>query len=280
MTCEEVQELIHPYIDGELDLVRNVEIECHLSECEICRSEHRCYSDVRTLVQGEAEYFAAPEIFKKRIALNNNGASERTVGAALRGRPWLGNIYSNHGRPRRAAPTVRSEALLPRRWVAAAAAVILALSALLLWTIFFAGSQSRADNLLAQEVVASHIRSMMVDHLVDVPSSDQHTVKPWFNGKLDFAPSVKDLADNGFPLAGGRLDYIDNRTVAVLVYQRRKHSINLFIFPSPNVSDQPVQQLSLNSYNLVHWTTSGTSYWAVSDVNSTDLSEFAKLLSQ
>ena len=247
MTCEEVQELIHPYIDGELDLVRNVEIECHLGECEICRSEHRGYSDVRTLVQGEAQYFAAPEILKKRITLKNNDASE---------------------------------ALLPRRWLAAAAAVILALSALLLWMIFFAGSQSRADNLLAQEVVASHIRSMMVDHLVDVPSSDQHTVKPWFNGKLDFAPSVKDLADNGFPLAGGRLDYIDNRTVAVLVYQRRKHSINLFIFPSPNVSDQPVEQLSLNSYNLVHWTSSGTSYWAVSDVNSADLSEFAKLLSQ
>jgi anti-sigma factor RsiW len=121
---------------------------------------------------------------------------------------------------------------------------------------------------------------MMVDHLVDVPSSDQHTVKPWFNGKLDFAPSVTDLADRGFPLTGGRLDYIDNRTVAALVYQRRKHSINLFIWPSPNVPDQPVQQLSLNSYNLVHWTTSGTSYWAVSDVNSTDLSEFAKLLSQ
>ena len=120
----------------------------------------------------------------------------------------------------------------------------------------------------------------MVDHLVDVPSSDQHTVKPWFNGKLDFAPSVTDLADNGFPLAGGRLDYIDNRTVAALVYQRRKHSINLFIWPSSGVPDEPVQQLSLNSYNLVHWTTSGTSYWAVSDVNSTDLSEFAKLLSQ
>ena len=145
--------------------------------------------------------------------------------------------------------------------------------------IFSARSQSRTDNLLAQEVVSSHIRSMMLNHLVDVPSSDQHTVKPWFNGKLDFAPEVKDFADQGFPLAGGRLDYIDNRTVAALVYQRRKHSINLFIWPSPGAPINP-QQFSVNGYHIIHWTKSGASYWAVSDVNSTDLSEFAELVSR
>jgi anti-sigma factor RsiW len=120
---------------------------------------------------------------------------------------------------------------------------------------------------------------MMLNHLVDVPSSDQHTVKPWFNGKLDFAPYVEDLAADGFPLVGGRLDYIDNRTVAALVYQRRKHSINLFIWPSPG-ADKPAQQFSVNGYNIIRWTNSGSTYWAVSDVNSTDLSEFAKLLSR
>jgi anti-sigma factor RsiW len=156
--------------------------------------------------------------------------------------------------------------------------VILTLFGVLLWTMVF--PRSRNENLLAQEVVSSHIRSMMLNHLVDVPSSDQHTVKPWFNGKLDFAPDVKDFADQGFPLVGGRLDYIDNRTVAALIYQRRKHAINLFIWPAPEVNNQPAQQLSVNGYNIIHWTRSGTRYWAVSDVNSADLSEFAKLVSQ
>src|SRR6185503_12846278 len=162
---------------------------------------------------------------------------------------------------------------------AIAAALILALSGGLLWKILAARSQSNTDDLLAQEVVSSHIRSMMLNHLVDVPSSDQHTVKPWFNGKLDFAPDVKDLVDQGFPLVGGRLDYVDNRAVAALVYQRRKHSINLFIWPSSDAA-KSTQQFSVNGYNIIHWTNSGSTYWAVSDVNSTDLSEFAKLLSR
>jgi anti-sigma factor RsiW len=246
VTCEQVQELIPAHIDGELDLLRNLEIEGHLGECEVCRSEHQGHENVRALVQGGAQYFRAPEILKKRI--------EKQV-----------------------RPTRR---LRSRRWLAAAAAVILALSGVLLWTLFSARSQSRAGNLLAQEVVSSHIRSMMLNHLVDVPSSDQHTVKPWFNGKLDFAPDVKDLADQGFPLVGGRLDYIDNRTVAALVYQRRKHSINLFIWPAAGITDKTAQRSSVNGYNIIHWTRAGTSYWAVSDVNNADLDEFANLLSQ
>ena len=281
MTCEQVQELIHAYIDGELDLVNNLEIEGHLGECEVCQAEHQQHSKMRASVQGCMQYFSAPEILKTRIEAQT-GAAERTVGAALRGRPWFAhgiqettvsgfpNTIQNHGRPRRAAPTVRSTAFY------FAATVILAVSGMLLWAI---RSQSSADNLVAQEVVSSHIRSMMLNHLVDVPSSDQHTVKPWFNGKLDFAPDVKDLAAYGFPLVGGRLDYIDNRTVAALVYQRRKHSINLFIWPSTRATDQSAQQFSVNGYNIIHWTSSGSKYWAVSDVNSADLSEFAKLVS-
>ena len=273
VTCEEVQELIHGFIDGELGLVPTLEIEDHLGECETCRSEHQGQLNLRTLVREGARYFNAPEL------------TARTVGAALRGRPWLGlrgsgsggvglaNTIQNHGRPRRVAPTVRSQIL------AIAAMVILALSGVLSYSIFSARSQSHNDDLLAQEVVSSHVRSMMLNHLVDVPSSDQHTVKPWFNGKLDFAPEVKDLVDQGFPLVGGRLDYIDNRTVAALVYQRRKHSINLFIWPSTR-SDQAEQQFSNHGYNIIHWTRSGASYWAVSDVNSADLGEFAKLVSR
>ena len=247
VTCEELQELIHAYIDGELGLVTNLEIEGHLGECETCRSEHQEHSNVRALVQGGAQYFNAPELLKKRI--------EKQIKSG------------------------RSQTVSSRRWLAIAAMVILAFSGVLSWTIFSARSQSHNDDQLAQEVVSSHIRSMMLNHLVDVPSSDQHTVKPWFNGKLDFAPQVKDLAPEGFPLVGGRLDYVDNRTVAALVYQRRKHSINLFIWPSDG-SDQSAQEFSNHGYNIIHWTQSGASYWAVSDVNSADLSEFANLLSR
>ena len=245
MTCEQVQELIHAHIDGELDLLRTVEVENHHGDCESCQSEFREQSQLRSLVRAEGHYFAAPDLLRKRV--------EKLV-----------------------KPTTRSKS---KYWpsLGAAAALILALAGILLWTLLSTHSRNN-DDLLAAEIVSSHVRSMMLDHLVDVPSSDRHTVKPWFNGKLDFAPEVKDFSAQGFPLAGGRLDYIGNRTVAALVYQRRKHSINLFIWPAPGSADQPAQQSSRQGYNLVHWTKAGTNCWVVSDVNVADLKEFAQLL--
>ena len=170
---------------------------------------------------------------------------------------------------------------LPKRigwrssWAVAgiAAAAMVALAVLRLGPVV---SRPSPDNLLAQEVLASHVRSLMANHLTDVPSSDQHTVKPWFNGKLDFSPPVKDLSGDGFPLVGGRLDYLEDRPVAALVYQRRKHFINLFIRPSDSGSGQ--KTVMRQGYNLFHWTQSGMTYWAVSDLNSSELQEFVHLV--
>ena len=135
-----------------------------------------------------------------------------------------------------------------------------------------------SDDRLAAEVTAGHARSLLADHLLDVASTDQHTVKPWFQGRTDFAPPVIDLKEQGFPLVGGRLDFLDGRTVAGLVYRRRQHVINLFIWPAADGGGSGVITASRRGFNLAHWTASGLNYWAVSDLNGEELTEFAGLM--
>jgi anti-sigma factor RsiW len=140
-------------------------------------------------------------------------------------------------------------------------------------------SQPSIEDKITQDVVASHVRSLMVpNHLMDVPSSDKHTVKPWFNGKLDFSPSVPDLKEDGFALIGGRLDYLSDRSVAALVYQRREHKINLLIWPSHEPSDEKIKFTSRQGYSVFHWVSSGMNYWAVSDLNANELKQFSELI--
>jgi anti-sigma factor RsiW len=160
-----------------------------------------------------------------------------------------------------------------RRIALAAAAVVAISFAIQLWP-------SPSEDRLLAELTSSHVRSLMVAHLTDVASSDQHTVKPWFDGKLDFAPPVKDLRESGFPLLGGRLDYLAARPVAALVYSRQKHLINLFVWPlnRPGADTAPVAT-QRSGYHLIQWSNQGMTFWAVSDLNEKELMDFARALS-
>ena len=138
--------------------------------------------------------------------------------------------------------------------------------------LFFLPSQDA----LAEDLVASHVRSLMADHLSDVASSDQHTVKPWFSGKLDYAPPVQDFANQGFALAGGRIDYVDHRAVAALVYRHKEHVINAFVWPGAQANSS-VRRHSRRGFNIIEWNADGMRYWVVSDVSQADLEAFASL---
>jgi len=147
------------------------------------------------------------------------------------------------------------------------------------WIAVFVARPPGQD-LLAQELVASHVRSLMAGHLTDVTTSDQHAVKPWFNGKLDFSPPVKDLTPQGFILVGGRLDYLGETPAAAVIYRRRQHVINLFIWPMASGRATGMKIQSRRGYNLIHWRQSDLTYWAVSDLNTSELEEFVRLVSQ
>jgi anti-sigma factor RsiW len=251
MNCNETKDLIHGYLDGEVDLVRSMAIEQHLKDCPACAAAHREQQSVRTAIARSSLYFKAPKGLEKRVrsALRQVGRTEgRKMGWRQR---WNLNW-----------PAILSPL--------AATALLLLLAVPML-------TRRSAEDQLAQEIVNAHLRSLMPEtsHLTDVASSDQHTVKPWFTGKLNFSPPVTDLAGQGFPLVGGRLDYVGGQRVAALVYRRRLHLINLFIWPEKTASSHGLR--TPRGYNVIHSNHEGMTYWAISDVNSADLREFLKL---
>lgn len=246
MECEELRALLHRYIDNELPPAQRREAEAHLERCADCRQLVRQEQGWQQAIRRAGTYYTAPELVRQRIA----------------------------GMTRRAA----ASAVAPPRWRgwAMAASLVLAVALSSSVTAYLVSPSPQEP--VAQEVVASHVRSLMADHLTDVASSDQHTVKPWFHGKLDFAPPVDDLAAQGYPLIGGRLDYLDHRSVAALVYRHAQHPINLFVFPSSAAADSAPEAAVDNGYNILHWTAGGMVFWAVSDLNASELVDFARLL--
>ncbi|HTS54238.1 MAG TPA: anti-sigma factor [Burkholderiales bacterium] len=246
MDCTQAQEQLDRLQDGELEALTRRKLRAHIANCTVCAAADEQLSALRSAVRDNASYFTAPETLRQRVVkdLRAKRASMLTRAVQM---PWWGFAASMTG--------------------ATALAVALTLALTL---------PSTQDQ-LGQDVVASHVRSLMGNHLADIASSDQHTVKPWFNGKLDFSPPVHDLAAEGFPLLAGRLDYVGGRPVAALVYQRRQHRINVFVWPAAR--EQAVgRSVTINGYNAVEWMHAGMVFWAVSDVNSRDLSQLKDLL--
>ena len=253
MNCRECFDYIDAYIDNELDVTATIAVEQHLRGCHKCQELLEARKAVGALLDNPQLSFDAPDALLGRIQtalpVTRSEVKPRTVHRLVI--PWF------------SVPLA----------LAATIVAILGLVFLIQGETFDRSS----GNALAQEAISSHVRSLLAAHLLDVPSTDQHTVKPWFDGKLKFSPPVHDFAEQGFRLTGGRLDYFHGREVAALVYQRRLHVINLFIWPSESGRSTAVESFTKDGYNVSHWEHDGFVFWAVSDVNAEDLSAFAEL---
>lgn len=245
MDCTEARRLLDAHLDEELDVVNDAAVAAHLETCAACGAEALALTEQRRLWQEKLTRHRAPP----ELAAQIRAALPRADTAAARGRPVA--------------------------WWARTTALAASLAVAALVGDWWGTRAARADSLLA-ELTAVHTRARLTGHVIDVESSDRHTVKPWFAGRVDFAPNVPDLAAQGFPLAGGRLERVGGRTVAALVYTRRKHSIDLLVW-----SGAPAALAGAGSragYALLGWQAGGLNYVAISDVAADDLAAFEELI--
>jgi anti-sigma factor RsiW len=258
MNCQECHDYIDAYIDNELDISATILVKQHLRDCLGCQQLLESRKAVGALLDNPQVRFEAPDSLLGKIQsvlpVARPDVKQRSGGRF---------VISWFSVPWFSVPLA----------LAATIAVVLGLVFLNQGGMF----DRSHGNALAQEMISSHVRSLLATHLLDVPSTDQHTVKPWFDGKLKFSPPVRDFADQGFRLIGGRLDYINGREVAALVYQRRLHIINLFIWPLASGRNTAAESFTKDGYNVSHWDRDGFEFWAVSDVNAEDLRAFAGL---
>ncbi|HEY4885463.1 MAG TPA: anti-sigma factor [Myxococcales bacterium] len=261
MNCSETKRLIDAYVDNELDLRGALEIEEHVARCPGCGEEERALRELQASARANLIRYAPSPEFEARVrdALHAEGLPVP-----------VGSVERSPAPPRAARHLRRAW-----KWAAlapfAAAAALLVVAGPRLWP-----PPSEAS--VTDAVIAAHVRSLLANHLTDVASSDQHTVKPWFQGKLDYSVSVTDWAAEGYPLAGGRLDYVEDTPAAALVYRRAQHVVNLFVWPSKRAGDEPLQRLSRRGYSAYCWAKDGMHYWAVSDLNEAELQKFVELV--
>jgi len=246
--CGHCRERLDACLDGELDVLRARELEAHLADCPACSAELARQQALRERLRDDMPYHRAPAAFR----------------ASLQQKLLLADA---------APPEPRGRINPAMQWLLPlAAGIIMAVGT------FWVVDSRRSEQQLTDEVAAAHLRSLMVAHLEDVESTDQHTVKPWFAGKVEYSPEVHDFSPQGFPLAGGRLDYLDHQKVAALIYRHRLHVINVFVWPGPGPTDSAIARGATDGLNLVHWRRDGMNYWAVSDLNGDELVQLAELI--
>jgi anti-sigma factor (TIGR02949 family) len=254
MNCAEAEILLHALLDDELDAGHSRDVEAHVASCPGCTEKLEAFRAMRAAMASANLKEAAPASLRARIEASLPAPSARIIPLSKFSLPSRRSFFGGF-----AVGSVASAAL--------AATLVLA--------VF----RTDLDRSVADDVVSAHIRSLQAGHLMDVVTSDQHTVKPWFDGKVDVAPPVVDLTAQGFTLLGGRLDYIDGEPVASVIYQRRKHVINLFVAQRLGAEHATVTARTIQGYNVRHWTAQGLDFWAVSDLDPEELGEFVQKIS-
>jgi anti-sigma factor RsiW len=244
MRCTDCRELLNSYHDLESTPDEATDVRAHLSECAGCSRAYAELEATSTVLQRDLVNYTAPDILKARIRSALAESDSRAVSVSPVSRPWLR--------------------------FAAASLMIAAISSA---ATYGAVSQRVAIHTVRDEILSSHVRSLMPGHLTDVASNNTHNVKPWFNGRVDLSPVVPRLDSAGFILDGGRLDYVGGRAVAALVYSRRQHVINVYSWPDQG-SDKADAPVTTQGYHLVGWRSGNTAFWAASDLNLTELGEF------
>ena len=257
--CQPTRATLGAYVDGELPPDDAAAIADHLSTCAHCSAEYQTVLDTIALTRAQLERFTAPDVLRARI---------RSVIATMPSEQEPASAYGS------------TQPAAPRRYRWAQPALIAA--GLLLAAALGSGTtllvrRPTAPPSMAAQVLSSHLRSLMPNHLTDVASNDQHNVKPWFNGRLDYSPSVPRFDERIALLIGGRVDYIGGRPVAVVVYGRRQHLINVFSWPATG-SDEALTTSASNGYTMYHWRSGGIEHWVVSDVNAAELKTFATMI--
>jgi anti-sigma factor RsiW len=262
--CVEMRLLVQADVDGELPAASAARVEAHLERCRECAALQAQLISFAPRMRQEVTRYTAPEHLR---------AAMRARLAAIGPTAEEGSATANETTPNDTPVSWWRRLPRPRLGPATPFGAGFALAACLALVFVLPHTGGLPD-----AVVSDHIRALEPGHLMDVVSTDQHTVKPWFDGRLDFAPPVKDLKMQGFPLVGGRLDYLDNKKVAALIYQRRQHLIDLYVWPDGGHLDHGLTEGDRSGYNFLHWSQDGMAFWAVSDLASDQLAEFAALL--